>query len=188
MQEIAVENKVNGIDVGRLFETIGAIKKMPGLADFKFRLSNRWVNGAVNRSTIENFYGTKQEHQHEPVFVLDSDEPRILLGGETAVNPVEYLLHALVACVTSALVYHAAANGIQLQEVESRVEGKIDLRGFLGLDDNVRKGYQNIQIKFRIKADVPDEQLEEIVRLGPTFSPVFDTITRGVNVDVSLDK
>src|SRR5262245_63921311 len=188
MQEMAVSTKVNGIEVDRLFETIDAIKGKPGLADFKFRLSNRWVGGAVNRSTINNFYGTQQEHQHEQVFVLDSDEPKLLLGGETAVNPVEYLLHALIACVTTALVYHAAAKGIQLQEVESRVEGKIDLRGFLGLDDSVRKGYQNIQIKFRIKADVPDDQLEELVQLGPTYSPVFDTITRGVKVDVSLDK
>jgi len=188
MLEIADSTKVNGIEVERLFDTISAIKDTPRLADFRFRLRNRWVGGAVNRSTINNFYGTLQEHQHEPAFVLDSDEPKLLLGGETAVNPVEYLLHALIACVTSALVYHAAAKGIQLQEVESRVEGNIDLRGFLGLDDSVRRGYQNIQIKFRIKADVPDEQLEELVQLGPTYSPVFDTITRGVNVDVSLDK
>src|SRR5215813_9321736 len=139
MQEMAVNTKVNGIDVDRLFGTINAIKETPRLADFKFRLRNRWVGAAVNRSTINTFYGVQEEHQHEPAFVLDSDEPKILLGGETAVNPVEYLLHALVACVTSALVYHAAAKGIQLQEVESRVEGTIDLRGFLGLDDSVRK-------------------------------------------------
>lgn len=188
MQEIAVNTKTNGVDVDRLFETIGVIKEMPKLADFKFRLRNRWINGGVNRSTIKNFYGTEKDHEREKPFVLDADEPVVLLGGDTAPNPVEYLLHALVACVTSALVYHAAAKGIQLEEVESRVEGKIDLRGFLGLDSNVRRGYQNIQIKFRIKADVPDEQLEELCQLGPTYSPVFDTVTRGVNVEVSLDK
>jgi len=188
MQEIAVTNKVNGVDVDRLFETINAIKQRPGLADFKFRLSNRWVDAGLNRSTIKNFYGTEQDHPHEPAFVLDSDEPKLLLGEETAPSPVEYLLHALSACVTSALVYHAAAKGIRLQEVESRLEGKIDLRGFLGLDESIRKGYQNIQIKFRIKADVPDEQLEELCQLGPTYSPVFDSITRGVKVEVSLDK
>ncbi len=188
MQEIAVTNKVNGVEVDRLFETIDAIKQRPGLADFKFRLQNRWIGGGLNRSTIKNFYGTEQEHQHKSAFVVDADEPELLLGEETAPSPVEYLLHALASCVTSALVYHAAAKGIRLQEVESRLEGKIDLHGFLGLDDNVRKGYQNIQIKFRIKADVPDEQLEELVHLGPTYSPVFDSITRGVNVEVSLDK
>ena len=97
-------------------------------------------------------------------------------------------MHALVACVTTSLVYHAAAKGIKLEEVETRAEGEIDLHGFLGLDDGVRRGYKNIKIKFRIKADVPDEQLEELCRLGPTYSPVFDSITRGVNVEVGLDR
>jgi uncharacterized OsmC-like protein len=188
MKEMAINTKLNGIEVARLFQTIDAIKQSPRLADFKFRLQNRWIKSAVNRSTIKNFYGTSKEHQHQEPFVLDSDEPVVLLGQESAPSPVEYLLHALAACVTSALVYHAAARGIQLQEVESRLEGEIDLHGFLGLDDNVRRGYKNIKIKFRIKADVPDEQLEELCRLGPTYSPVFDSITRGVPVEVSLEK
>jgi len=188
MQEVAVKTKVNGLEIDRLFETINAIKQNTDLADFKFRLSNRWIGGALNRSMIKNFFGARKDHKHPEPFVLDSDEPVLLLGEETVASPVEYLLHALTACVTSALVYHAAAKGIQLQEVESKVEGKIDLRGFLGLDENVRRGYQNIQMKFRIKADVPDEQLEEILRLGPTFSPVFDSVTNGVNVEVSLEK
>lgn len=188
MQEMAVRTKVNGVEVDRLFETIDAIKQMPQLADFKFRLRNRWVNGGLNRSTIRNFYGAGKDNQRKDAFVLDADEPPLLLGEDRAPNPVEYLLHALVACVTSAMVYHAAARGIHLQEVETKIEGEIDLHGFLGLNDNVRRGYKNIQIKFRIKADAPEEQLEEIVRLGPTYSPVFDTITRGVKVEVGLEK
>lgn len=188
MTQTAVSTKLNGIEVDRLFQTIEAIKQTSQLADFKFRLQNKWIAGGLNRSTIKNFYGTKQEHQHKEPFILDADEPVILLGEETSPNPVEYLLHALTACVTSALVYHAAAKGIRLEEVESKVEGDIDLHGFLGLDENVRRGYKNIKMKFRIKADVPDEQLEEICRLGPTFSPVFDSVTRGVPVEVSLEK
>ena len=188
MKEIAVSTKVNGIDVERLFQIIDVIKQSPRLADFKFNLQNRWIKSAVNRSTVKNFYGTGKEFQHQEPFVLDSDEPIVLLGQESAPNPVEYLLHALAACVTSALVYHAAAKGIHIEEIESRLEGEIDLHGFLGLDDNVRRGYKNIKIKFRIKADVPDEQLEALCRLGPTYSPVFDSVTRGVPVEVSLDK
>lgn len=188
MQEMAVSTKLNGVDVDRLFETIEAIKQTPRLADFKFRLRNRWINGGLNRSTINNFYGAGQDNERDQPFILDADEPRVLLGGDSAPNPVEYLLHALVSCVTSSLVYHAAAKGIKLQEVETRVEGVIDLHGFLGLDDAVRRGYKNIKIKFRIKADVPDEELEELCRLGPTYSPVFDSITRGVNVEVGLDR
>jgi uncharacterized OsmC-like protein len=188
MQEVAVSTKLNGVDVDRLFQTIDAIKQTPQLADFKFRLQNRWIDGGLNRSNIRNFYGTSKEHQHQEPFTLDSNEPVVLLGEDTAPSPVEYLLHALAACVTSAIVYHAAAKGIQLQEVESKVEGTIDLHGFLGLDDNVRRGYQNIKMTFRIKADVPDEQLEELLRLGPVYSPVFDSVTRGVPVEVSLEK
>lgn len=188
MQKIAVGTKLNGVDVDRLFETVNAIKQMPRLADFKFHLQNRWLDGGQNTSTIRNFYGAGQDHQHKEPFVLDSDEPAILLGKESAPSPVEYLMHALVTCVTTSLVYHAAAKGIRLQEVESRAEGEIDLHGFLGLDDNVRRGYKNLKIKFRIKADVPDEQLEELCQLGPTYSPVFDSLTRGVPVEVSLDK
>lgn len=188
MQEMAVSTKTNGVDIDRLFETIEAIKQTPRLADFKFQLSNRWINGGLNRSTINNFSGASKDHQRDEPFILDADEPPVLLGEDSAPNPVEYLLHALVGCVTTSLVYHAAAKGIKLQEVETSAVGAIDLHGFLGLDDSVRRGYQNIRIKFRIKADVPDEQLEELCQLGPTYSPVFDSISRGVNVEVSLDR
>ena len=188
MQEIAVSTKMNGVDTERLFETINAIKQTPQLADFKFSLQNRWIHGGLNRSTIRNFYGAGTENQRQAPFTLDADEPVVLLGGDTAPNPVEYLLHALAACVTSALVYHAAAKGIHLQEVESKVQGEIDLHGFLGLDANVRRGYKNIKITFRIKADVPAEQLEELCQLGPTYSPVFDSVTNGVPVEVRLEK
>lgn len=187
MQETALNTKMNGIDVDSLFETIDTIKQIPRLADFKFRLRNRWINGGLNRSTIKNFYGAGKDHLRQEPFILDADEPPVLLGDDTAPNPVEYLLHALVACVTTALVYHAAAKGIQLQEVETRAEGELDLRGFLGIDEGVRRGFENIKINFRIKADVPDEELEEICRLGPTYSPVFDSVSKGVNIEVSLD-
>lgn len=180
---------VNGVDVGKLFETIDAIKQTPNLAVFKFRLNNEWIDGGHNRSTIKNFYGAGQEDAtRQGPFVLEADEPPVLLGKDQAPNPVEYLLHALAACVTTSMVYHAAAKGIRIEEVESRVEGDIDLRGFLGLDENVPRGYKNIRMTFKIKADAPDEKLEEIVRLGPSFSPVFDTVTRAVNVEVGLDK
>jgi uncharacterized OsmC-like protein len=181
--------RVNGVEVEKLFETIEAIKSTPNLASFTFRLSNEWLGSGRNRSVVSTYYGAGQEHdsRREP-FVLDADEPPVLLGTDLAANPVEYLLHALAACVTTSLVYHAAARGIRLEEVSTRLEGDIDLHGFLGLDDSVPRGYTSIRIAFKIKADVPDEQLEELCRLGPTFSPVFDTITRAVKVDVTLER
>jgi uncharacterized OsmC-like protein len=112
----------------------------------------------------------------------------VLLGEDGAPNPVEYLLHALAACVTTSMVYHAAARGIQLDEVESTLEGDIDLHGFLELDKSVRQGYQGIRMNFKVKADVPDDQLQEIVQLGTGHSPVFDSVTNGVPISVTAER
>jgi uncharacterized OsmC-like protein len=137
---------------------------------------------------INNFYGTQQDHDHKEQFTLDADEPPILLGEDKGPNPVEYALTALAACVTTSIVYHAAAKGITIHAMESRLEGDIDLQGFLGLSDDVPRGYKEIRMFVNIEADAPAEQLEEIVKLGPTYSPVFDTITRAVPVTVKLDR
>ena len=181
-------NTKNGVNVDELFNTIGAVKKSPVIAKFRFRANNEWFDGGHNRTTIKDFYGIQKEHRHEATFKLDADEPPLLLGTGKGPNPVEYLLTALAACVTTSLVYHAAAKGIVLKSVESRLEGDIDLRGFLGISKEVRKGYQEIRMYFKIDADVLDEELQELVQLGPSYSPVFDSITKGVPVKVSLEK
>jgi len=184
----SIAPKVNGVDREKLFQTIDHIKGMPGLAKFKFSIQNEWLDGAHSRSTVESFYGAGQDHKHAIKFQIDANDPPLLLGQDTAPSPVEYLLHALAACVTGAMVYHAAAKGITIDEVESSVDGDIDLHGFLGLDENIRKGYEQIRMKFRIKADVGDDELQELCQLGPKFSPVFDSVTRGVPVKVSAER
>jgi uncharacterized OsmC-like protein len=120
--------------------------------------------------------------------VLKADEPLVLLGTDVAANPVEHLLHALASCLTTSMVYHAAAKGIQIDEVESSLEGDLDLRGFLELDKDTRQGYQGVRVSFKIKADVPDEQLQELVQLGTGHSPVFDSLTNGVPISVSAER
>jgi uncharacterized OsmC-like protein len=179
---------VNGVNVDELFGTIEAVKKAPVIAKFRFRAENQWMGGGHNRTTVKNFYGTQQEHERKEPFVLDADEPPLLLGRDLGPNPVEYALTALAACVTSAIVYHAAAKGIAIRSMESRIEGDIDLQGFLGIRDDVPRGYQEIRMVVDIDADAPPEKLQEIVQLGPTYSPVYDTITRAVPVSVSLAK
>ncbi len=179
---------VNGVTVDDLFMTIDAIKATPAIAKFKFRIRNQWLDGSQNKSTVNTFYGADQNLSRSKPFVLEADEPPVLLGKDTAANPVEHLLHALASCLTTSMVYHAAARGIQIEEVESSLEGDIDLHGFLELDRNVRKGYQGIRVDFKIKADVPDEQLQEIVQLGPGYSPVFDSLTNGVPVSVKAER
>jgi uncharacterized OsmC-like protein len=179
---------VNGVNVDNLFTTIDAIKSQATIAKFKFRVQNTWQGGGQNRSAVNRFYGAGQEVSRQKSFVLHADEPVVLLGQDMAANPVEHLLHALASCLTTSMVYHAAARGIEIEEVESSLEGDLDLHGFLDLDPKVRKGYQGIRVKFRIKADVPDEQLQEIVQLGSGHSPVFDSLTQGVPVSVSAER
>ena len=175
------------MNVDHLFGNIDAIKDAPALGKFKFRANNKWINGGHNQTTIDNFHGIQQEHDHADPFKLDADEPPLLLGEDIGPNPVEYALTALAACVTTALVYHAAAKGIKLNAVESRLEGDIDLRGFLGISDDVRRGYENIRIYYKIDADVPDEELEELIQMGTKYSPVFDTFTNPVTVTAQLE-
>jgi uncharacterized OsmC-like protein len=183
-----LSGNINGVNVDGLFTTIDAIKITPSIAKFKFRVVNEWEGASRNRSTVDTFFGAGQEQSRAKPFVLKADEPLVLLGKDEAVNPVEYLLHALAACLTTSMVYHAAARGIHLQEVESSFEGDIDLHGFLELDKNIRRGYEQIRVNFKIKADVPDDQLQEIVELGTKHSPVFDSVTNGVPVLVRAER
>lgn len=174
----------NGVNVEQLQANIHAIQEKPELAAFKFRATNRWINGGHNRSTIQGFYGVCQEDttRKEP-FVLDADEPPVLLGKDNGANPAEFVLHALAACLTTSMVYHAAARGIEIREVESQLEGDLDIQGFLGLSDNVRRGYQNIRVNFTVKSDAPAEQLKELTK----YSPVFDMMTNSVPVSISVE-
>jgi uncharacterized OsmC-like protein len=179
---------INGVNVDGLSATIEAIKATPAIAKFKFQIKNKWKGAGQNSSTVNEYYGAGQVQSRPQPFVLESDEPTTLLGKDAAANPVEHLLHALAACMTSSMVYHAAARGIHIEAVESSFEGDIDLHGFLDLDSKVRKGYQGIRVNFKIKADVPDAQLQMLAQLGPRYSPVFDSITSGVPVAVSAER
>jgi uncharacterized OsmC-like protein len=133
---------------------------------------------------VKDFYGAKQEMQHKQTFELHADEPPILAGGDDGANPVEHLLHALAGCVTTGIVAHAAVRGIHIDELESELEGDIDLRGFLGLASDVPKGFTNIRVKFKVKADV--DNMERLKRLTG-FSPVLNTITHGTQVDIEIE-
>jgi uncharacterized OsmC-like protein len=179
---------VNGVDVDRLVGTIKAVKADPTLAEFRFRAENTWVGGGHNRSTIKGFYGAGGEDEtRSAAFVYDNDEPDVLLGTDTGANPVEYVLHALAGCLTTTLVYHAAARGIEISRVESRFEGDLDLQGFLGLSDDVRRGYQAIRVTFGIEAPgASREQLDELLQIAQRYSPVFDIVTNPVPVAVAL--
>lgn len=175
---------VNGIEVEVLSKTVKAIKEDPELGFAQFRATNTWLGGNHNRTTVTDFYGAKQDIAHAQQFQLDADEPAILAGNDFGANPVEHLLHALASCVTTSMVAHAAARGIPIKSVESEVEGDIDLRGYLGLADDVPRGYTALRVKFKVDAD--PKYRDRLVELAK-YSPVFNTITNGAPVDISLE-
>jgi uncharacterized OsmC-like protein len=177
-------NIVNGVDLDILGATVGVIQKDPAMGACHFRASNKWVDGAQNQSRVTGFYGAKQEIDHKQAFTLVADEPAILAGNDDGANPVEHLLHALASCLTTSIVAHAAVRGIAIEQVESELEGDLDLNGFLGLSTTVPKGFANIRVKFRIVADEADM---DTIRSLVNFSPVFNTLVQGVPVDVSVD-
>ena len=176
---------LNGVDTPTLFATINAVKAQPELARFQFRATNRWMTGTHSRSRLEMFSGAGAEHRHTGDIQFDADHPAVLVGGDKAPTPVEFLLHAIAACITSGIGNIAAARGVKLTEVESTVEGDIDLRGILGLSDQVRNGYEQIRVNFRVKGDAAVEKLEEIVAQAKARSAVFDVLTNGTVVQIT---
>lgn len=176
----------NGVDTATLFATIDAVKADTALAHFQFRATNRWLSGTHNQSTIHSYRGAKQELTHREPFTIDADHPPVLVGSDNGPTPVEYLLHALAACLTAGIANVAAARGVALTEVSSTVAGDIDLLGILGLSDQVRNGYQHIKVSFRIRGDEP-EKLRSVIEQSRRRSAVFDVLTNGVPVSIDVD-
>lgn len=184
-QDTMTNQYVNGIHMETLQGTVNAIGQEPDLGACKFRASNTWLGGNHNRTRITGFYGAKQEIAHQQQFELHADEPPILAGNDEGANPVEHLLNALAACVTTSMVAHAAVRGIHIEELESELEGDIDLRGFLGLANDVPRGFTDIRVNFKVKADV--DNMERLKRLT-AYSPVLNTITQGAKVDIHVEE
>jgi uncharacterized OsmC-like protein len=177
----------NGVDVPTLFATLDAVRGAPQLADFRFRARNTWISGTHNRTTVQGFYGAGQEDSSrtEP-FVYDADHPAVLVGTGQGPTPVEFLMVAIAACLTSGLANIAAARGVTLHRVESTVEGDIDLLGILGLSAEVRNGYQKMRVSFVIEGDASPEELAALVEQSRRRSAVYDVLTNGTDVEIDV--
>ncbi|MEZ5042797.1 MAG: OsmC family protein [Saprospiraceae bacterium] len=180
-----ITKKINGFDVEAISGTITAIQNNPAIADFELRAQNTWISGGHNRSTIQGFYGACQEDTSREVpFVYDNDEPPVLLGENKGANPAEVILHGLLGCMTTAMMLLASARGIEVAGVSSKVDGDIDLKGFLGLDANAKKGFQQLRVTFDIEG-VSEAQKEELITLAKQ-SPIFNTLINPVDVQVAI--
>ncbi|WP_214401655.1 OsmC family protein [Pseudonocardia lacus] len=183
---ITDDTRRNGVDTAALFATLDAVKANPEIAKFRFRATNTWVSGTHSRSTIDGFHGALQEMAHVEPRTYDADHPAVLVGGDNGPTPVEYLLHALAACLTAGIANVAAARGITLTEVSSTVEGDIDLMGLLGLDPQTRNGFQGITVALRLRGADP-ARLRDVVERSRARSAVFDVVTNGVPVAIDVD-
>lgn len=177
---------MNGVDVPTLFATIGVVKGQPELAKFKFRATNRWVSGTHSRTQIESFSGAGAEHEHQSAFSYDADHPPVLCGTDKAPAPVEFVLHALAACLMAGVGNVASARGIRLEKVEVDMEGDLDVQGVLGLSQTVRNGFSQVRAKFRIEGDAPADQLMQVIEQARDRSAVFDILTNGIPVAIDV--
>lgn len=185
---MAIQTSLNGVNVEQLVATINAIKSNPGLARFTFRATSDWVDGGRSRTKIQGFYGAGQEDtSRTKPFVLEGDEPPVLLGTNSAPNAVEAVLHALASCLAVGFVYNAAAQGIKVESLQFRLEGDLDLHGFLGLSDQTRAGFQNIRVSYRVRTDAPRQKVVDLCAYVQKTSPVVDIISNPVPVTVTLE-
>jgi len=178
---------MNGVDTPTLFATINAVKDQPELANFQFRASSKWVDGTHSRSRVESFTGAGGTHTHESDYGFDADHPKVLTGTGKGATPVEFLLHGLAGCLTAGIANIAAARGVELTEVESTVEGDMNMLGILGLSEDVRNGYEKIRVNFKIKGDAAPEKLQEIAVQSRNRSAVYDVITKGTPVEINVE-
>ncbi|GAA4696458.1 OsmC family protein [Pseudonocardia yuanmonensis] len=188
MSQTVTDTVRNGVDTATMFATLDAIKAQPEIAQFRFRATNTWIDGAHNRSSIKGFYAAcAEDTSRTETFTLDAGEPAILLGTDTGPNPAEFLLHALAACVTTSLVYSAAARGVRLTSVSSTLEGDLDVQGAMGVNtEDYRNGFERIRMTVTIAGDAPPEKLRQVVERGRDRSVVFDSVTNGVPVDLEV--
>jgi uncharacterized OsmC-like protein len=177
---------LNGVDTPNLFATINFVADNPGTSEFTFRAENQWISGTHSRTSISGYFGAKGEQARQKTFIAEGDHPALLVGADNAPTPVEYLLHALASCITAGIGNIAAARGVKLTRVNSRVEGDIDLSGLLGISSTVRNGFRDIRISFEVEGDAPADKLAEIVAQSKARSAVFDVLSHGVPVTVDV--
>lgn len=185
MSEISVNN---GVNVEALLAARAALTDAPAAAQFKWRASCKWQNGTHSRTTVEGFHGLGEEQKHKTEFSFDADHPEVFASEDLGVTPVEFVLVGLASCLTAGVASVAQHRGIQLKSVEANLEGAMDIQGILGIDSDVRNGYDDIKVTFNIDADASQQELEALVAQSQKRSAVYDVVTNPTNVAVEVHK
>jgi uncharacterized OsmC-like protein len=183
---MAMATVENGVNVQALLDAREVLKGAPQAAAFTWRATCEWKKGTHSRTSVQKFFGLGEEQQHRTASSFDADHPEIFASEDNGITPVEYLLVGLASCLTAGIAAVAQNRGIQLRSVESTVEGKMDIRGILGVDSDVRNGYDDIKVTFKIDADASKKDIEALVAQSQKRSAVYDAITNPVNVTVEV--
>ena len=176
----------NGVNVEALFGAKEALANAPEAAKFKWRASVKWINGTQSRSTIESFYGLGAEQKHKAQFSIDADHPEVFAAEDRAATPVEIVLAGLASCLTAGVAAVAQARKVQLRSVTATREAGMDIRGILGVDSDVRNGFDGIKVTYKIDADASPDDIKAIVAQSQKRSAVYDIITNPTNVTVEV--
>jgi uncharacterized OsmC-like protein len=176
----------NGVNVEALLAAREALRKAPEAAKFTWRASCKWQNGTHSRTKIQGFHGLGQEHTHKTESSFEADHPEVFASQDLGVTPIEYLLVGLASCLTAGVAAVAQNRGVQLRSVEAKLEGTMDIQGILGVDSDVRNGYDNIKVTFHIDADASRKEIEAIVAQSQKRSAVYDALTNPTNVTVAV--
>jgi uncharacterized OsmC-like protein len=185
---MAMATADNGVNVQALLDAREALKDAPAATQFTWRASCKWVNGTYSEAKVSNFFGLGEEQTHKTETTFEADHPEIFASEDRGITPIEYLLVGLASCLTAGIASVAQNRGVQLRSVESKLEGQMDIQGILGMDSDVRNGYEDIKVVFDIDADASQEDIEAIVAQSQKRSAVYDALTNPVNVTVEVVK
>jgi uncharacterized OsmC-like protein len=183
---MAETSVTNGVNVEALLAAREALKAAPEAAKFKWRASCKWQNGTHSETKINGFHGLGEEQKHKTEFSFSADHPEIFASEDLGATPVEYVLVGLASCLTAGVAAVAQNRGVQLRSVEAKLEGTMDIQGILGIDSDVRNGYDDIKVTFNIDADAPKKEIEAIVAQSQKRSAVYDLVTNPTNVTVEV--
>jgi uncharacterized OsmC-like protein len=178
-----MSEEVNGVPCDKMFGAIARFRENGDLAAFRFSARNEWVEGTASRSTIYEWYGIGADQVHVQEFSFEADHPT--LGHGHGPTPQEYVLHALAACITAGVATGAAARNIKLNRVSSTASADIDVRGVLGVDPDIRKGFSNVTVEFDVDAECDDDQKDALVAAGAKYSAVYDMLANPTEVTIS---
>ena len=176
----------NGVNVQALLDAREVLKGAPQAAKFTWRATCKWQNGTHSKTNVAGFFGLGEEQRHKTETSFDADHPEIFASEDKGITPIEYVLVGLASCLTAGVAAVAQNRGVQLRSVESKLEGAMDIRGILGIDSDVRNGYDDIKVTFKIDADASKKEIEAIVAQSQKRSAVYDVITNPVNVTVEV--